>query len=344
MQAARLRAVGEMRVETVDRPAPGPGELLVRVRAAGLCGSDRHMFHGEYPTALPVTLGHEFCGTVEAVGEGAGRIPVGTLVTVDPNIACGYCPACRAGRPNLCHNLVAIGVFRDGGFADYVVVPEAQAFALPADLPPHRGAFSEPLACCLHGLDVARIRPGDSVAVLGGGVIGLLMVQLARLAGAETVVLSTRQVARRRLALDLGATHAVDPAAGDLVAAIAGPGGIAPDGVDVVLECAGVPDTFRQSIAIARRGGAVVVFGVMAQGTTVAVEPFDLLFRELRLEGAYLNPMTHARAARMVASDALELDRLVTRTIPLADLPAALAAGPEQGEVKTIITPGQGAP
>jgi threonine dehydrogenase-like Zn-dependent dehydrogenase len=103
-----------------------------------------------------------------------------------------------------------------------------------------------------------------------------------------------------------------------------------------------VPDTFRQSIAIARRGGAVVVFGVMAQGTTVAVEPFDLLFRELRLEGAYLNPMTHARAARMVASDALELDRLVTRTIPLADLPAALAAGPEQGEVKTIITPGPG--
>jgi threonine dehydrogenase-like Zn-dependent dehydrogenase len=297
------------------------------------------MFHGEYPTALPVTLGHEFAGIVEAVGEGAGRLPVGTLITADPNIACGYCAACRSGRPNLCHNLVAIGVFRDGGFADYVLVPEGQAFELPPDLPPVHGAFSEPLACCLHGLDVARIQPGMSVAVLGGGVIGLLMVQLARLAGAETIILSTRQAARRALALELGATHAVDPGAGDVVAAITGPGGIVTKGVDVVLECAGVPETFRQSIAMARRGGTVVVFGVMAKGTHVAVEPFDLLFRELRLEGAYLNPLTHARAARMVASGALELDRLVTRTIPLDDLPAVLAEPPGQGEVKTIVLP-----
>jgi threonine dehydrogenase-like Zn-dependent dehydrogenase len=339
MQAARLRAIGDMRVETVRKPVPGPGELLVRVAAAGLCGSDRHMFHGEYPTALPVTLGHEFAGIVEAVGEGAGRLPVGTLITADPNIACGYCAACRSGRPNLCHNLVAIGVFRDGGFADYVLVPEGQAFELPPDLPPVHGAFSEPLACCLHGLDVARIQPGMSVAVLGGGVIGLLMVQLARLAGAETIILSTRQAARRALALELGATHAVDPGAGDAVAAITGPGGIVTKGVDVVLECAGVPETFRQSIAMARRGGTVVVFGVMAKGTNVAVEPFDLLFRELRLEGAYLNPLTHARAARMVASGALELDRLVTRTIPLDDLPAVLAELPGQGEVKTIVLP-----
>jgi L-iditol 2-dehydrogenase len=328
-----------MAIETVPRPVPGPGELLVKVAAAGLCGSDRHMFHGEYPTALPVTLGHEFCGVVEAVGAGAGRIPVGTLITADPNIACGHCPACRRGRPNLCHNLVAIGVFRDGGFADCVLVPELQAFELPSDLPPSRGAFSEPLACCLHGLDVARVQPGMSVVVLGGGVIGLLMVQLARLAGAEMVILSTRQAARRTLALELGATHAVDPAAGDPVQAMVGAGGIAPEGVDVVLECAGVPETFRQSIAIARRGGTVVVFGVMAKGTSVEVEPFDLLFRELRLETAYLNPLTHARAAKMVASGALELDRLVTRTIPLSDLPAVLAAAPGQGEVKTIVVP-----
>jgi threonine dehydrogenase-like Zn-dependent dehydrogenase len=338
MQAARLRAIGDMRVETVHRPVPGPGELLVRIEAAGLCGSDRHMFHGEYPTALPVTLGHEFCGVVEALGEGAGRIGVGTRITADPNIACGYCPACRSGRPNLCLNLVAIGVFRDGGFADYVLVPEGQAFALPAALSPVHGAFSEPLACCLHGLDVACIRPGMSVAVLGGGVIGLIMVQLARLAGAETIILSTRQAERRALALELGATHTVDPAQ-DVVAAIAGPGGIAPGGVDVGLECAGVPETFRQSIALARRGGTVVVFGVMAKGQTVEVEPFDLLFRELRLEAAYLNPLTHARAAKMVASGALELDRLVTRTIPLVELPDVLAAPPGRGEVKTIVIP-----
>ena len=220
MYAARLRAIGEMRLETVHRPVPRPGEVLVRVEAAGICGSDRHMFRGEYPTALPVTLGHEFCGIVEAQGEGATRIRPGTRVTCDPNIACGHCPACRAGRPNLCHNLVAIGVFRDGGFAEHVAIPEMQAFELPDDLDPVHGAFSEPLACCLHGLDVARIQPGGSVAILGGGVIGLLMVQLARLAGATTIVLATRQAPRRALALETGASHAIDPEAGDPVGTI----------------------------------------------------------------------------------------------------------------------------
>lgn len=339
MHAARLRAIGEMRIENVHRPVPGPGELLVRVEAAGICGSDRHMFRGEYPTALPVTLGHEFCGIVEALGAGAGRIPVGTRITADPNISCGHCPSCRMGRPNLCHNLVAIGVFRDGGFAEHVVVPESQAFELPADVDPIRGAFSEPLACCLHGLDVARIQPGMSVAVLGGGVIGMLMVQLVKLAGATTIVLSTRQRPRRDLAMKTGATHAIDPSAGDPVVAIAGPTGIAPNGVDVVLECAGVPETFQQSIAVARRGGTVVIFGVMPKGRMVAVEPFDLLFRELRVEGAYLNPLTHARAAKMVADRVLDLESLVSRRIPLRDVPQVLANDVPFGEIKTIIVP-----
>lgn len=340
MRAARLNAVGRMSVEVMERPVPDKGEVLVRVEAAGLCGSDRHMFRGEYPTALPVTLGHEFCGVVEARGEGALRLPIGARVTVDPNIVCGHCAACRAGRPNLCRDLTAIGVFRDGGFADYAVVPEPQAFALPATLDPVRGAFSEPLACCLHGLDVARIRPGDSVAILGGGVIGLLMVQLARLAGASRVILVTRQKARRELALALGASHAVDATRDDTVELVAGAVGIAPGGVDVALECAGVPETFRQSLAMTRRGGTAVIFGVMPKGETVAIEPFDLLFREIRLEGAYLNPFTHARAARMVAEDALDLDRLVTRRIGIEELPAVLAAPPQPGEVKTIVLPG----
>jgi len=298
MRAARLTEPGAMRVEEIVRPEPGPRDVVVRVEATGICGSDRHMFRGEYPTALPVTLGHEFCGMVEAVGEMVGRVRVGDRITADPNIACGHCEACRAGRVNLCHELQAIGVTRDGGFAQYVIVPEGQAHVLPAGLDPELGAFSEPLACCLHGLDVARIKPGDSVAVLGGGVIGLLMVQLARLAGAKAIVLVTRQAPRREMALRMGATHGVDPSAVDAVAAVREIGGT---GVDVTLECAGVPETFRQSLAMAKRGGAAVLFGVMAKGQTVPVEPFDLLFRELRLEAAYLNPHTHARAAAMIA-------------------------------------------
>lgn len=339
MRAARLTAIETMAVVEVPRPTPGPGDLFVRIEACGICGSDRHMFRGEYPTALPVTQGHEFCGIVESIGSGVTRLKPGDRITGDPNIACGYCAHCRAGRPNLCDNLTAIGVFRDGGFADYVIVPQGQAIELPATLSPIHGAFSEPLACCLHGLDVARIAPGNSVAVLGGGVIGLLMVQLARLAGATTIILSTRQQPRRDLALATGATHAVDASRADASDLIAGSTGIAPGGVDVVLECAGAPETFAQSIAIARRGGTIVPFGVTPKGATIAVEPYDLLTRELRIESAWLNPLTHARAATLIAGGALELDRLVTRTVPLEEVPAILAAAPAAGEIKIVAVP-----
>ncbi len=240
MRAARLIEPGRMIVMNVPKPVAGPGDLLVRVEACGICGSDRHMFRGEYPTAWPVTLGHEFSGILEAVGPGVTGFAPGDRITGDPNIACGACTFCREGRPNLCENLSAIGVQRDGGFAEYVVVPAGQAAKLPATLNPLHGAFTEPVSCCLHAIDVARTPRGGSVLILGGGVIGLLMVQLARLAGAGTVALATRQAPRRQLALELGATHAVDPAAGDA----AFPGALT-GGSDVVIECAGVPETFQ---------------------------------------------------------------------------------------------------
>jgi L-iditol 2-dehydrogenase len=336
MQAVRLLGPNSLELQDVATPQPGPGDILIKVEACGICGSDRHMYAGEYPTNPPVTLGHEFAGTVIATGSGVEHIRIGQRVTGDPNIACGTCPQCRAGRVNLCVNLSAIGVQRDGGFAEFLVMPEQQAHVLPDNMDPVHGAFCEPLACCLHGLDVARIRPGDNVAIFGGGVIGLLMVQLARLAGATKVILSTRQQPRRDLALQLGATHAIDPEASDAVSQIQS---IVPGGVDVALECAGVPQTFTQSIAAVRRGGAVVVFGVMPQGQEVSVMPFDLLVNEVRLEGAYLNPLTHARAATMVASKTLQLDPLVSRIVPLSDVPAIIANAPAHGEIKIVARP-----
>jgi L-iditol 2-dehydrogenase len=340
MKAVRLEQVGDIACREVDRPLIEPDELLVRIEACGICGTDRHLFHGEFPCRPPVTPGHEFSGIVEAIGGDVSGFSIGDRVTGDPNIACRRCAHCHAGRVNLCSNLQAIGIHRDGGFAEYLVLPYKQAFILPAGLNPLHGAFCEPLGCCLHGVDLAGIRPGGSVVVLGGGVIGLLTVQLARLAGASTIILSTRQASRRALAEDLGATATVDPAAADVIGAISGPSGLTPGGVDVVFECAGVRETVEQSMRLARAGGTVVIVGVTPQGLKAQFEPFDLLFRELKLFGSFLNPFTHRRAAELIASGAIELDRLISRQVTLEEAPTVIANPPAPGEVKVLVVPG----
>src|SRR6185437_11564856 len=178
MRAARLEAIGRMRVVEREPPAPARGEVLVRVEACGICGTDRHIYRGEYAAALPLIPGHEFAGTVAAVGEGCGLTP-GARIAVDPNIACGICADCRRGEPCLCPTRVALGVDLDGGLAEFVVIPEGQAYPLPDGMPATWGALCEPLACCLRDLDRAKIRPGMRVVVLGGGVIGQMLARLA---------------------------------------------------------------------------------------------------------------------------------------------------------------------
>ena len=335
MKAVRLEATGRIFTRDTANPVPGPDDLLLRVEASGICGTDRHLFHGEFPCRPPVTLGHEFSGIIQAIGSAVTGFAIGDRVTGDPNIACGRCPRCHERRVNLCENLAAIGIHRDGGLADCVIVPQKQAFALPANLDPHYGALCEPLACCIHGIDVAAIKAGSNVLVLGGGVIGLLTVQLARLAGATNVILATRQKAKRDLAMRLGATAALDPAA-DLVAQV---NEIAKGGADVVMECAGVADTVRQAPKLARPGGTAVIVGVVAQGVEITYEPFDLLFREVSIKTSFLNPYTHRRAADLIAAGKIEIEPLISRRISLAEAPAAIANPPAPGEVKVLVVP-----
>lgn len=333
MKAVRLESVGNLFAREVPLPVVGPEDLLVRVEASGICGTDRHLFHGEFPCKPPVTLGHEFSGIIEASGSAVTGLSVGERITGDPNIACGRCQRCHEGRVNLCENLQAIGIHRDGGLADYVIVPQKQAFLLPSSLDPHHGAFCEPLACCIHGMDIAAIKPGQSVLVLGGGVIGLLTVQLASLAGAKTI-LATRNKVKRNLAMDLGATAAIDPAASHLQAEVFR---LTSGGADVVMECAGVPETVEQAPRLARRGGNVVIVGVLAQGTKVTYEPFDLLFREVNIKTSFLNPHTHARAASLIAEGKVKIEPLISRRISLEEAPAVIGSPPGPSEVKVLV-------
>ncbi|MES2550080.1 MAG: zinc-dependent alcohol dehydrogenase family protein [Pseudomonadota bacterium] len=328
MRAVRLQAVDRIELAEVPDPVPGPGEVLVRVLAAGICGTDRHLLKGEFPCAPPVTLGHEFSGEVIAAGPGSS-LSLGTRIACDPNIACGACDQCLRGRTNLCTRNVAIGIHRDGGFADRVVIPAHRAVTVP-DLDPHHAAFAEPLACTLHGVDLGAPVPGERVIVLGGGVIGLLAVQLARNAGAE-VTLVTRHPAKRALALETGATHTA--------ATEAEARALLPQGADLVLECVGVAETVEMAPRLTRSGGRVVILGVMPQGEKVSIEPFDLLFREIQLLHSFINPFTQTRAVSMLTSGKVSVGPLVSRIIPLSEAARTIANPATPGEVKVLVVP-----
>lgn len=329
MLATRLFNVGDIRTVEVPEPEPGPGDIVVKVEAAGICGTDRHLFKGEFPSVAGTTLGHEFCGIV--VDAGMSGLSIGTRVTCDPNTWCGSCFQCQRGRVNLCSNNIATGIGRDGGFAQYCAFPAHKAHVLPDELDPLFGAVCEPLACTLHGMDIGKASAGERVLVIGGGVIGLLAVQLARLAGSK-VMLLTRTASKQELGRALGA--------GLIAGSEAEVREQWPEGADLVVECAGVDATVAMSPRLARAGGRVVVLGVLPDGAKVSIEPFDLLFREVQMHFSFLNPFTHARAARMIADGIIDVAPLITRTISLHEAPDVIANPATGGEVRAIVVPG----
>lgn len=328
MRSLELSARGVTALVERPEPTAGPDEVVVEILACGLCGTDRHIFRGEYPARLPLVMGHEFGGRV--IASEAPGWAVDDLVSVDPNVSCGRCPDCHAGRVALCPERFAFGVDVDGGLGQRLAVPAGQLARMAPDVPAHRLAFVEPLACCLRGLDLAELRGGESVAVLGGGVIGQLMVQLAAQAGAARVTLVTRQAQRRTLALGLGATDACAPEEADARLGRS---------ADVVFECAGVLDTFDQAQRLARRGGSVILLGIPPQEARTPISPFTLVYDELRIQGSFLNPRTQGRAAELVSSGAVDVDPLTSRVIGLDEVAETLTSEPRGGEVKVVVDP-----
>ena len=330
MRATKLYSTGEIRTVNVDVPRPAKNEILIEVEAAGICGTDRHLYHGEFPSVPGKILGHEFSGIV--VDSGGTDFAEGLRVTCDPNAWCGTCNQCQRGRVNLCPNNLATGIHRDGGFAEFCAFPASKAVVLPNEINPLYGAFCEPLACTLHGMDIGAAREGETVLVIGGGVIGLMAVQLAKLVGAE-VLLLTRSSEKQALGLNIGADYAVSTE--DEVR------NIWPEGADLVVECAGVSATVTLSPKLARSGGRVVILGVVSQGEKVPIEPFDLLFREIQMHFSFLNPFTHGRAAKMIADGTINISPLISRTISLEEAATVIASPPPKGEVRAIVVPNQ---
>lgn len=314
-------------------PAPGTGELKIRVEASGLCGTDLHIASGEYPLALPgVVIGHEFAGTIVEAGPGvAESLGVGDRVAVDPNIPCHTCSQCHNARPHLCENPEAIGVTRDGGLAEFAIVPASQAYRVPENLPPEAAALTEPLACVLHAVDLGRLRPGERTLVLGAGPIGILCSMLLAAAGASEVLVSEPNPDRRDRIRRVGA-EPVDPES------------VSENMADKVFECVGKPETMRAAVEAARPGGTVMWVGVASPDAEVPVKPYDVFRRELTIRGSYTNPYVMDRALALLASGRLNWKAIVTHRFALDDFEEAWAAHREGVGLKISVQPRLGVP
>jgi L-iditol 2-dehydrogenase len=336
-----LRGKGNVELREVNEPSPGPGQVKVQVKAAGVCGSDLHIYHDDIKITIvpPVVMGHEFAGVVVATGEGVSSCQAGDRVTCETTAqACGICLHCRTGHPNMCATRRVLGYAFDGCFASYCVVNEHQIHQLPDNVDYIAGALTEPLACCVHGvLEMTPLSPSDLVLITGPGPIGLFCLQLAKAAGTVAVVCGTGQDAERlRLARELGADATIDVEAQDVLDWLAANGRAL--GADVFLECSGAPAAARLGLAATRRRGRYTQLGL-------ASRPFELDFslvayKELQVTGS-LGQRWPAweHSLDLMRRGQVDVHRLVSHILPLEDWRKAFEMIEARQGLKIVLQP-----
>lgn len=341
MKSAVLYGKHDLRVEELALPTLGPNDVLVQVKACGVCGTDVHIYEGDKGAAEvspPVILGHEFAGVIAQVGSNVTRYRVDDRVSVDPNNPCGACDPCRNGAAHFCESMVGYGTTVNGGFAEYCAVDQRQIYLLGAQTTFAQGAMAEPVACCLHGIDMCGIRSGHQVVVIGGGMIGLLMLQLAKLAGAAKVALLEPIAEKRAVGQKLGADATIDPFSEDGEEALRKAG---ITWVNTVIECVGRPSTIEQAIALAGNKAVVMMFGLTKPDEEITVKPFTLFQKELELKASFINPYTQRRALALIDSGRLDVSSMVYQTCGLNELATILHTPELRNKGKYLIAPDQ---
>ena len=346
MKAARWHGVKDIRVEDIAEPAPGPGEVKVKVAWTGICGSDLHEYLAgpifvpvdqDHPLShdkAPITMGHEYCGTVSEIGEGVSGLAVGDRVAIEPIFACGECPACLEGKYNLCDSLGFVGLSGGhGGFAEHSVVPARMVHKMPDALSMEQGALVEPAAVALHAVRLSKIKAGDKAAVFGAGPIGLLVVEALRVAGASEIHVVEPSEVRRKKAMDLGATSAIDPTSTDAVAAIREETG----GVHVAFEVTGVPRVLPQCVDATRHEGQVLIVSIW-EGEA-SFQPNTAVLKERQLQGTIAYRNVYPAVMALMTQGYFSAEQLVTKRISLDDIVAegfeALVS--EKSHVKILV-------
>ena len=341
MRAAHLHGIRDVRLETVPRPAPGPGEVLLKIASVGMCGSDVHYYVdgciGDQIVTAPIIMGHEFSAWIAGLGAGVGGLEIGQLVAVEPAIPCNVCEPCRHGHPNLCPDVRFCGTPPvDGVFAEYTVMPAGNCFPLPPGFGPAEGAMLEPLGVAIHSVDLAHLKAGQTIAVLGAGPIGLLTAAVARASGAGQVYVTEPLAYRRQFARNYGADVALNPDDTDIVAEIMRlTGG---RGLDVAFEAAGAPETPSQTAALARPGGKVIVAGIPSDDT-MAFTASVARRKGLTIKLVRRMKHTYPRAIQLVQSGLVDVKPLVTHTFPLERITQAfeLVAAYDDGVLRAVI-------
>src|SRR5438132_7517709 len=323
MRAVIIDAPGIIRVDNVPDPTPRPDEVLVRVGACGICGTDLHIIECDSPLArYPITPGHEFAGEVVAVGSdvaqryGKENITVGSRIAVEPNLYCGYCDSCRTGHENLCLNYAALGVTTNGAVAQYVAVPVANAYALPDNMSFREGALIEPISCAVHGMHILNPRSGDTFLIVGAGTMGLLLLQLAIRGGASRVVMVDVNAQRLELAEQLGATRTY----GAIQQALADE----PLGFNCVIDATGVPAVIEHAFMVVKRGGKFMVFGVASPEARISLSPFRIYNDEITIIGSMAILFSFQSALDLLSGCVINTQAMLTAALPLQDFPRAL--------------------
>lgn len=339
MKALVYAAWGELKVREVPEPAPSPGELLVRVAAVGICGSELEGFKARSPRRTPpLIMGHEFCGEVAALGEGVQGFRIGDRVVVNSVISCGACETCREGSTHLCPQREIFGMKRPGGFAELVAVPAGTALPLPEKVSPLQGALVEPLANGVHALGLIRESFAETVVIFGAGTIGLMCLQVAKALGAFRLVAVDLDPFRLEAAHRLGAEPVVNPRERSVREAILD--FTRGRGADVTVDAVGASETRREAVAVTKPGGEVVWIGLHEDETTLS--GFDVVLGERRVSGSYaVTPRDLRTAIGLFAHGRIELAPWV-RPFPLAEgarVFLELVAAPPRDYIKALLLP-----
>ena len=347
MKALLLSQYKRLEITDVAAPVVGSGEVLIRVAACGICGSDVHGYDGSSGRRIPpVVMGHEASGVVAAVDEGVAGFSVGDRVTFDSTIYCGECEFCRRGEMNLCEKRQVLGVScseyrRAGAFAEYVAVPARILYRLPDTLPFEQAAMLEAVSVALHGVRLADVKGGETALVMGAGMIGLLTLQAAKVAGCSRVVVADIDETRLRMAKELGTDVVLKASEAELVSEVLRlTNG---RGVDVALEAVGLNETVGAAIDCVRKGGTVVLVGNIAREVTLPLQ--KVVTRQIRLQGSCASAGEYREAIELVSTGKIKVGPLISAVAPLEDGPSWFDRlhGREPNLMKVVLDPRGGA-